>query len=48
VELRAAQARVEIALALPGAAPEAAPAGKKTRPPRPAPKRPRRGKRRRT
>jgi helix-turn-helix protein len=49
VELRAAEARVEIALALPGAAPEAAPAPeKKTSQARPVPKRPRPGKRKRT
>ena len=47
VELRAAEARVEIALALPGAAPRAAP-GKKTSRGRAAPKRPRPGKKRRT
>ena len=49
VELRAAQARVEIALALPGAAAEEPPAPeKKTSHARPVPKRPRSGKRRRT
>ena len=49
VELRAAEARVEIALALPGAAPEAAPAPqKKTSQSRPVPKRPRSGRKRRT
>ena len=47
MELRAAEARVEIALALPGAAPRAAP-GKKTSRGRAAPKRPRPGKKRRT
>jgi len=49
VELRAAEARVEIALALPGAARDEPPAPeKKTSQARPVPKRPRSGTRRRT
>jgi hypothetical protein len=48
VELRAAQAREEIALILPRLAPEPATPEKKTRPPRPAPKRRRRGKKKHT